>query len=76
MAPFDSLLRSIERAGGGEKVVLASHYAFYISIENTIAEDYVTEKFYQVRAGFGSLNPSLAWSESRKSAAPHRTHCP
>ena len=35
-------------ARSGElKMVLASGYAFYISIENTVAEDYATEKFYQ-----------------------------
>jgi hypothetical protein len=36
---------------GELKMVLASHYAFYISVENTIADDYVTEKFYQVSPG-------------------------
>ncbi len=28
-------------------MVIASHYAFYISLENTLLDDYVTEKFYQ-----------------------------
>ena len=29
------------------KMLIASTYKFYLSIENTILDDYVTEKFYQ-----------------------------
>lgn len=32
---------------GNRKMVIASHYKFFISIENTILDDYVTEKFYE-----------------------------
>jgi hypothetical protein len=29
------------------KMLIASHYKFYVSLENTILDDYVTEKFYE-----------------------------
>jgi hypothetical protein len=32
---------------GARKMLMMSHYKFYISLENTIIEDYVTEKFYE-----------------------------
>ena len=32
---------------GNRKIMIASHYKFFISVENTILDDYVTEKFYE-----------------------------
>jgi hypothetical protein len=32
---------------GCKKMLIASHYKFYISLENTIMDDYVTEKFLE-----------------------------
>jgi hypothetical protein len=32
---------------GNWKMLIASHYKFFISVENTIMDDYVTEKFYE-----------------------------
>ena len=32
---------------GLRKMLIAGHYKFYVSLENTILEDYVTEKFYE-----------------------------
>lgn len=32
---------------GNRKMLIASHYKFYISLENTIMDDYVTEKFFE-----------------------------
>ncbi len=32
---------------GERKVLLGSQYRFYISVENTLLDDYITEKFYQ-----------------------------
>jgi hypothetical protein len=32
---------------GNKKLLIASQYKFFISIENTILDDYVTEKFYE-----------------------------
>ena len=32
---------------GVRKMLMASHYKFFVSLENTIMDDYVTEKFYE-----------------------------
>jgi hypothetical protein len=32
---------------GPKKMLVAGHYKFFVSLENTILEDYVTEKFYE-----------------------------
>jgi hypothetical protein len=32
---------------GNRKMLIASHYKYFISVENTIMDDYVTEKFYE-----------------------------
>ena len=32
---------------GARKMLVAGHYKFFISLENTILDDYVTEKFYE-----------------------------
>ena len=35
------------RGSGPKKMLIASHYKFFVSLENTILDDYVTEKFYE-----------------------------
>ena len=32
---------------GPSKMLIAGHYKFFLSLENTILDDYVTEKFYE-----------------------------
>ena len=32
---------------GPRKMLIAGHYKFFVSLENTILDDYVTEKFYE-----------------------------
>ena len=50
---------------GELKVLLGSHYRFYIGVENTVLDDYVTEKFFQgflmdsVMVYFGAPNAAL-----------------
>jgi hypothetical protein len=56
---------------GARKMLIATHYKFFVSIENTIMDDYVTEKFYE-----GFLTDSLmvylgAPNARRYAPAPH-----
>ena len=56
---------------GERKVLLGSQYRFYIGVENTVLDDYVTEKFFQgflmdaVMVYFGAPNAA------RYAPAPH-----
>ena len=50
---------------GELKMAIASDYDFFISIENTILDDYVTEKFFQVqfsRPCLDSIHKKSIWS--------------
>ncbi len=35
-----------KKKNSAKKLLISAHYAFYLSLENTILDDYVTEKFY------------------------------
>jgi hypothetical protein len=39
--------RPLPEERGMRKKLIASHYRFFVSLENTILDDYVTEKFYE-----------------------------
>ena len=39
--------RELGGGTGDKKLLIAGHYPFYLSIENTILDDYVTEKFFE-----------------------------
>jgi hypothetical protein len=59
------------QGSGVRKMLMAAHYKFYISLENTVIDDYVTEKFYE-----GFLTDSLmvylgAPNARRYAPAPH-----
>jgi len=38
---------SLIEGNGNKKMLIGSHYKYFLSIENTILDDYVTEKFYE-----------------------------
>ena len=56
---------------GPRKMLIAAHYKFFVSIENTIMEDYVTEKFYE-----GFLSDSLSFPHGLPRRAQRGAVCP